>query len=61
MKIYLFLNTKILTFALPKDISGSYGFDFDVNEESKLILKLEILNGLCILRWILLSLMVIWC
>ena len=37
MKIYLFLNTKILTFALPKDISGSYGFDFDVNEESKLI------------------------
>ena len=37
MKIYLFLNTKILTFSLPKDISGSYSFDYDNEEESKLI------------------------
>ena len=37
MKIYLYLNDKIETYFLPKDISGSYSFDPDENENSKLI------------------------
>ncbi len=37
MKIYLFLSSKLLTFNLPIDISGSYTFDADPSEESKLI------------------------
>ena len=37
MKIYLFLSSKLLSFTLPIDISGSYTFDADPFEESKLI------------------------
>ena len=37
MKIYLYLSDKIEVYFLPKDISGSYSFDFDENEGSKLI------------------------
>ena len=37
MKIYLYLNDKIEVFFLPKDVAGSYSFDFDDNENSKLI------------------------
>ena len=37
MKIYLFLQDKILTFSLPKDISGSFSFDPNSEEESKVI------------------------
>jgi len=37
MKIYLFLNNKLLHFIVPKKISGSFSFDEDINEDSKLI------------------------
>lgn len=37
MKIYLYLNNKIELFYLPKDISGSYSFDADEEEQNKLI------------------------
>lgn len=37
MKIYLYLPDKILNFSLPKEILGSFSFDEDPNEESKLI------------------------
>ena len=37
MKIYLYLNDKIEIYFLPKDVSGSYSFDPDENENSKLI------------------------
>ena len=37
MKIYLFLNNKIVSFTIPANISGSYSFDENPEEESKLI------------------------
>ena len=37
MKITLYLQDKIVTFKLPSEISGSYSFDEDPNEEAKLI------------------------
>lgn len=37
MKIYLYLANKILSFSLPKKISGSFSFDENPEEESKLI------------------------
>lgn len=37
MKIYLYLTDKMDVYFLPKDISGSYSFDPDENENSKLI------------------------
>ena len=37
MKITLFLANKIIDFKLPEEISGSYSFDFNDEEESKLI------------------------
>lgn len=37
MKIYLYLDSEIYTFALSSDIMGSYSFDYDLDEESKLI------------------------
>ena len=37
MKIYLFLSDKLLNFSLPIDIMGSYSFDEDEEEQSKLI------------------------
>ena len=37
MKIYLFLKNKIMSFSLPQKISGSFSFDENSEEESKLI------------------------
>lgn len=37
MKIYLYLKNKIMSFSLPKKISGSFSFDENTEEESKLI------------------------
>ena len=37
MKIYLYLKNKILTFSIPQKISGSFSFDENPEEESKLI------------------------
>ena len=37
MKIYLYLDNKIISFSLPNDISGSFSFDEKQEEESKLI------------------------
>ena len=37
MKIYLYLNKKICVFYLPESVSGSYSFDVDEQESSKLI------------------------
>ena len=37
MKIYLYLEDKIISFQLPKEIEGSYNFDENLEEESKLI------------------------
>ncbi len=37
MKIYLYLNNKIMTFLIPKKVSGSFSFDENIDEESKLI------------------------
>ena len=37
MKIYLFLKTKVLTFTIPQRVSGSFSFDENSEEESKLI------------------------
>ena len=37
VKIYLYLEDKIMNFQLPKDIEGSYSFDENPEEEAKLI------------------------
>ncbi len=37
MKVYLYLVDKLLNYSLPHDISGSYSFDENPDEESKLI------------------------
>ena len=37
MKITLFLNEKLVDFFLPSQIAGSYSFDADPNEDTKLI------------------------
>ena len=37
MKIYLYLENKIMSFQLPKEIEGSYSFDENPEEEAKLI------------------------
>ena len=37
MKIYLFLKSKLLTFTIPQKVSGSFSFDENPEEESKLI------------------------
>lgn len=37
MKIYLFLNNRLFDFSLPEIVDGSFSFDFDSNEELKLI------------------------
>ena len=44
MKITLFLNDKLIDFKLPEEVSGSYTFDFNDEEESKLI-NIEADNG----------------
>ena len=50
MKIYLYLQNRILSFSLPNDISGSFSFDEKAEEESKLI-NIEARND----TWILYS------
>lgn len=37
MKVYLLLSEKLLNFSLPQEVSGSYSFDENPDEESKLI------------------------
>ena len=37
MKIYLFLDNKMLSFSLPSEVSGSFSFDENNNEETKLV------------------------
>lgn len=37
MKIYLYLKNKIMSFSLPQKVSGSFSFDENIEEESKLI------------------------
>ncbi len=37
MEIILFLSNKLVNFKLPEEVSGSYAFDFNDKEESKLI------------------------
>ena len=37
MKIYLYANRQVNVFYLPENISGSYSFDVDNDEVSKLI------------------------
>lgn len=37
MKVYLYLPKRILCFSLPKEVLGSYSFDENLDEESKLI------------------------
>ncbi len=48
MKVTLFLNDKIIDFKLPEEVSGSYTFDFNDKEESKLI-NIEANEG----KWVL--------
>jgi S-DNA-T family DNA segregation ATPase FtsK/SpoIIIE len=50
MKIYLYLKNRVLNFSLPQEISGSFSFDEDPQEESKLI-NIEARNN----KWILYS------
>ena len=37
IRIYLFLNDRLVSFTLPKNNVGSYTFDADPQEETKLI------------------------
>ena len=37
MRIYLYLANEILEFSIPKEISGSFSFDENPEEETKLI------------------------
>ena len=37
MKVYLFLSDKLINFTLPQDISGSFSFDENKEEDAKLI------------------------
>jgi len=50
MKIYLFSNEFLFSFVLPKDIIGSYSFDENENENSKLI-NIDAINN----KWVMLS------
>ena len=50
MKIYLFLDNKMLSFSLPSEVSGSFSFDENINEESKL-LNVEAREG----KWVIYS------
>ena len=44
MKITLFLNSKVVDFFLPSEVAGSYSFDANPNEDTKLI-NVEERNG----------------
>ena len=37
MKIYLLLRDRLVNFFLPKEVEGSFSFDCNIDEESKLI------------------------
>ena len=50
MKIYLYLDNQIFTFSLPNEIIGSYTFDYESEEEHKLI-NVEARDG----RWVIYS------
>ena len=50
MKIFLFYPDKIYKFILPKEIEGSYSFDIDKNETTKLI-NVEARDG----NWVIFS------
>ena len=50
MKIYLFNQDRIYNFILPNEIEGSYSFDVDKNEDSKLI-NVEAREG----KWVIYS------
>ena len=50
MNVYLYLKSKLVNFCLPQDISGSFSFDENINEESKLI-NIEARNN----KWFLYS------
>jgi len=50
MNIYLFLKDKLVSFSLPQEKSGSFSFDENPNEETKLI-NVEARNG----EWVLYS------
>ena len=50
MKIYLFYQDQIYNFLLPKEISGSYSFDANKNETSKLV-NIEAREG----KWVIYS------
>ena len=50
MRIYLYLTNEILSFTIPKEVSGSFSFDEDQEEESKLI-NIEAREG----KWVLYS------
>ena len=50
MKIYLYLENRIMTFKIPKDISGSFSFDENELEDSKLI-NIEERDG----KWVIYS------
>ena len=50
MRIYVFLDTRIASFTLPKKRYGSYAFDIDPHEDSKLI-NIEAVND----QWVLYS------
>ena len=50
MKIFLYANSKVSIFDLPESVSGSYSFDVNVEEASKLI-NVNAVDG----RWILFS------
>jgi len=50
MKIYLYLNNKIVDFSLPEEIDGSFSFDYNEEEEYKLI-NIEARDG----NWIIYS------
>ena len=48
MKIYLYFNKQVSVFYLPESVSGSYSFDMDEDELSKLI-NIDARDG----KWIL--------
>lgn len=50
MKIYLFLDNEIFTFSLPNEVMGSYTFDYETDEENKLI-NIEARDG----KWVIYS------
>ena len=50
MRIYVFLDSRVVSFTLPKQKYGSYAFDMDQREDAKLI-NIEVVND----QWVLYS------